>query len=199
VIGFKSTGEGKARQASLPWALAANTEALSFWSSWRWLALAPQGEPQRYVTLKSYRPTELADLCGYAPITMELEFLSAILTQFQTPYSETTQNFKSRRDCHIVGTIFMRPVPSYKGTRVIFLNYVNGKMDGRRGKLVMSAQEFREYADECMRSAKTAKSVKERRDFLQRAEAWLQAADRLETARRRRATRTSLPRTVRVA
>jgi hypothetical protein len=41
----------------------------------------------------------------------------------------------------------------------------------------MSAKEFREYVDECMRSAKMAKSVKERRDFLQKAEAWLQAAD----------------------
>ena len=50
-------------------------------------------------------------------------------------------------------------------------------MDAPKGKRVMSAKEFREYADECMRSAKMAKSVKERRDFLQKAEAWLQAAD----------------------
>ena len=59
----------------------------------------------------------------------------------------------------------------------IFLNYVNRKMDAPKGKRVVSAKEFREYADECMRSAKMAKSVKERRDFLQKAEAWLQAAD----------------------
>ena len=38
-------------------------------------------------------------------------------------------------------------------------------MDAPKGKRVMSAKEFREYADECMRSAKMAKSVKERRDF----------------------------------
>jgi hypothetical protein len=50
-------------------------------------------------------------------------------------------------------------------------------MDAPKGKRVMSAKEFREYADECIRSAKMAKSVKERRDFLQKAEAWLQAAD----------------------
>ena len=52
-----------------------------------------------------------------------------------------------------------------------FPNYVNPKMDAPKGKRVMSAKEFREYADECMRSAKMAKSVKERRDFLQKAEA----------------------------
>ena len=47
----------------------------------------------------------------------------------------------------------------------------------RQGKRVMSAKKFREYADECMRSAKMAKSVKERRDFLRKAEAWLRTAD----------------------
>lgn len=46
----------------------------------------------------------------------------------------------------------------------------------------MSAKEFRECADECMHLAKMAKSVKERRDFLQKAEAWLHAAGLLDTA-----------------
>ena len=41
----------------------------------------------------------------------------------------------------------------------------------------MSAKEYREYADECMRSAKNSTLVKECREFLQTAEAWLQAAD----------------------
>ena len=41
----------------------------------------------------------------------------------------------------------------------------------------MSAKEYREYADECMRSAKNSTVVKECREFLKTAEAWLQAAD----------------------
>ena len=45
------------------------------------------------------------------------------------------------------------------------------------GERIMSAKEYREYADECMRSAKNSTLVKECREFLQTAEAWLQAAD----------------------
>jgi hypothetical protein len=48
------------------------------------------------------------------------------------------------------------------------------------GKRVMSAQEYREHADECMRSAKNSTLVKECREFLRSAEAWLHAADLLE-------------------
>ena len=44
----------------------------------------------------------------------------------------------------------------------------------------MSAKEYREYADECMRSATNSTLVKECREFLRTAEAWLQAADLLE-------------------
>ena len=44
----------------------------------------------------------------------------------------------------------------------------------------MSVYEFRKYADECLAWAKTAQSDKDRRDFLQMAEAWLQAAALLE-------------------
>ena len=51
----------------------------------------------------------------------------------------------------------------------------------------MSAKEYREYADECMRSAKNSTLVKECREFLQTAEAWLQAADLLEAEPRRTA------------
>jgi hypothetical protein len=45
----------------------------------------------------------------------------------------------------------------------------------------VSAKEFREYADECLGWAKTAKSDKERKTFLQMAQAWLEAADLSET------------------
>ena len=48
------------------------------------------------------------------------------------------------------------------------------------GERIMSAKEYREYADECIRSAKNSTLVKECREFLQTAEAWLQAADLLE-------------------
>jgi hypothetical protein len=44
----------------------------------------------------------------------------------------------------------------------------------------MSAKKYREYADECIRSARNSTSVKECRDFLQTAEAWLHAADLLQ-------------------
>ena len=44
--------------------------------------------------------------------------------------------------------------------------------------------EFREYADECMGWAKTAKSDRERETFLQMAKTWLEAAVRLEAAER---------------
>ena len=45
---------------------------------------------------------------------------------------------------------------------------------------MVSAKEFREYADECMRSAKTVRSDKELKALLRMAEAWLEAADLLE-------------------
>ncbi len=48
----------------------------------------------------------------------------------------------------------------------------------------MSAKRYREYADECMGSAKTAKSDKDRRSYLQMAETWLKAAAKFEKARR---------------
>ena len=44
----------------------------------------------------------------------------------------------------------------------------------------MSAKEYREYADECMRWARNSTLVKECREFPRTAEAWLQAADLLE-------------------
>jgi hypothetical protein len=51
----------------------------------------------------------------------------------------------------------------------------------------MSAKQYREYADECVRSAKNSTLVKECREFLQTAEAWLHAADLLEAEPRRKA------------
>ena len=44
----------------------------------------------------------------------------------------------------------------------------------------MSAKQYREYADECLRSAKKSTLVKECRELLQTAEALLEAADLLE-------------------
>jgi hypothetical protein len=45
----------------------------------------------------------------------------------------------------------------------------------------VSAKEFRECADECLGWAKTAKSDKERKIFLQMAQVWLEAAHLRET------------------
>ena len=64
------------------------------------------------------------------------------------------------------------------------LNYAEGC--AKRGS-VMSAKQYREYADECLRSAKTSALVKDSREFLQKAEAWLQAADLLEAEPKRMA------------
>jgi hypothetical protein len=40
----------------------------------------------------------------------------------------------------------------------------------------VSAKQYREFADECLGWAKTARSDRERRIFLQMAETWLEAA-----------------------
>jgi hypothetical protein len=40
----------------------------------------------------------------------------------------------------------------------------------------MLAKEYREYAEECMGWAKTARNVRERDIFLQMAETWFKAA-----------------------
>jgi hypothetical protein len=45
---------------------------------------------------------------------------------------------------------------------------------------VVSAKEYREFADECMGWAKTARSDQERQIFLQMAQTWLWAAARLD-------------------
>ena len=44
----------------------------------------------------------------------------------------------------------------------------------------MTAKDFREYAEEHLGWAKTARSTKERQTFLQMAQAWLEAADMWE-------------------
>jgi hypothetical protein len=48
------------------------------------------------------------------------------------------------------------------------------------GRIMASAKEFREYADECMERVKSAKSNRERRILLQMVEAWLEAAVKAE-------------------
>jgi hypothetical protein len=52
----------------------------------------------------------------------------------------------------------------------------------------MSSKEYREFADECMHWAMTARSDREKRIFLQMVEAWLQAADIAERRERRGGT-----------
>jgi hypothetical protein len=47
-----------------------------------------------------------------------------------------------------------------------------------------SAKEFREYADECMDWARTARSEQERDIFLEMAKTWLEAAIRSEVGQR---------------
>jgi len=53
----------------------------------------------------------------------------------------------------------------------------------RKRERVMSAKDFREYADECLGWAKTAKSDKDRKSYLQMAETWLRAAAQYEKLR----------------
>ena len=48
-----------------------------------------------------------------------------------------------------------------------------------------SAEEYREFAEECLGWARTARSDRERRIFLQMAEVWLEAAARSEKNVRR--------------
>jgi hypothetical protein len=49
-----------------------------------------------------------------------------------------------------------------------------------RGRNMSSAEEYREFAEECLGWARTARSDRERRIFLQMAEVWLEAAARSE-------------------
>jgi hypothetical protein len=49
----------------------------------------------------------------------------------------------------------------------------------------VSSKEYREFADECLGWAKTARSDRERRIFLQMAETWLEAAVLAERRERR--------------
>ena len=48
------------------------------------------------------------------------------------------------------------------------------------GERVLSSQEFRDFANECLDWAKSAKSDSERNIFLQMAQIWLEAAVRSE-------------------
>jgi hypothetical protein len=48
------------------------------------------------------------------------------------------------------------------------------------GGRVLSSQEFRDFANECLDWAKTARSDSERDIFLQMAQVWLEAAVRSE-------------------
>jgi hypothetical protein len=51
----------------------------------------------------------------------------------------------------------------------------------------VSAKQYREFADECLGWAKTARSDRERRIFLQMAETWLEAAALAEQREKRQA------------
>jgi hypothetical protein len=52
----------------------------------------------------------------------------------------------------------------------------------------MSSKEYREFADECMHWAKTARSDRQKRIFLQMAETWLKAAANADHRDQRGAT-----------
>jgi hypothetical protein len=54
----------------------------------------------------------------------------------------------------------------------------------KTGGCALSSKDYREFADECLGWAKSARSDRERRVFLEMAESWLKAAD---LADRRRA------------
>ena len=58
----------------------------------------------------------------------------------------------------------------------------------RMGSRVVSSKEYREFADECMDWAKTARSDREKRIFLQMAETWLNAALLADRREQREAT-----------
>jgi hypothetical protein len=77
-----------------------------------------------------------------------------------------------------------RPVVRFTRNQIHFAELLAGMR--QTGDRIMSAKEYREHADECMRSAKNSTLVKECREFLQTAEAWLQAADLLEAEPRRK-------------
>jgi hypothetical protein len=49
-----------------------------------------------------------------------------------------------------------------------------------------SAKEFREFARECLDWAQTAKSEHERTTFMQMAQTWIEAAERMELASARK-------------
>lgn len=51
----------------------------------------------------------------------------------------------------------------------------------------MSSKEYRQFADECLGWARTARSDRERRIFLQMTETWLEAAAQAEHRERRQA------------
>jgi hypothetical protein len=64
------------------------------------------------------------------------------------------------------------------------LNSPNARL---RGGVAVSAKQYREFADECLGWAKTARSDRERRIFLQMAETWLEAAALAEQREKRQA------------
>jgi hypothetical protein len=57
----------------------------------------------------------------------------------------------------------------------------------------VSSKQYREFADECLGWARTARSDRERRIFLQMAEAWLKAAALAEHRERRQAVAGNRP------
>jgi hypothetical protein len=57
----------------------------------------------------------------------------------------------------------------------------------------MSSKKYREFADECLDWAKTARSDREKRIFLQMAETWLNAAAIAERREQRRLMVGNLP------
>ena len=57
----------------------------------------------------------------------------------------------------------------------------------------MSSKQYREFADECIHWAKTARSDREKRIFLQMAETWLSAAVIAERNEQQGATLSNQP------
>jgi hypothetical protein len=67
-------------------------------------------------------------------------------------------------------------------------NFEFNNPNARIGRcVVVSAKQYREFADECLGWAKTARSDRERRIFLQMAETWLEAAALAEQREKRQA------------
>jgi hypothetical protein len=115
------------------------------------------------------------------PLLCETEDFKRGPPASKIPSKPSGAGYDANERCEALGNLrsLKRLIVAWE-PEVILRHYTRCTMCSYVSEAHMTAKDFREYAEEHLGWAKTARSTKERQTFLQMAQAWLEAADMWE-------------------